>query len=48
MMRALDAIASVLWFLSWALFGTLLFIASVAFMPLLMVAFACGRLSKHR
>jgi hypothetical protein len=46
--QALDFMASLLWFSSWALFGALLFIASAALLPFILAAFICGRLSKHR
>jgi len=44
----LDAIASLLWFVGWAVFAAILFIASAALLPFILAAFVCGRLSKHR
>lgn len=48
MRRALDFMASLLWFTAWGIFGTIIFIASTALLPFILAAFLCGRLSKHR
>ena len=48
MRAALDLIASLLWFASWAFFGAILFIVSTALVPFVLAAFLCGRLSKKR
>lgn len=48
MRRALDFMASLLWFTAWATFTAIIFIASTALLPFILAAFLCGRLSKHR